>query len=164
MENLNFRKVETEEQKRVFEKRLIESETNLRKKGIHFMWHFEDLVFEKLVRGGGEAYLGFLGEIPVTTVIAFGEDYDVWPDKVGVDSALYLHKITVRPGYGGRGFAHQTLSFMKRVAKEQNKDYLRLDCRSNRDKLKQLYTSFGLEIIGTRQMPFDELALLEMKL
>lgn len=164
MEKLTFIKVETEAQKRLFETLLVESEIALRKKGIPFMWEFADLVYDKLTKNGGEAYMGYLKDIPVTTVIGFDEDFDVWPDKVGVDKAYYLHKITVRPGYGGRGFAHLTLAHMKEVAKEKGKDYLRLDCRYNRDKLKQLYTSFGLEIVGRRQMPFDELALLEMEL
>lgn len=164
MDKLTFLKVETPEQQRLFERLLIDTEKNLREKGVNFMWNFEDLVFEKLTHGGGEAYIGFLGEEPVTTIIGFDEDYDVWPDKVGVDNAMYLHKLTVCKGYGGRGFAQQTLQHMLELARQKGKAYLRFDCRNNRQKLKDLYSGFGMKIVGTRQMPFDELALLEMKL
>lgn len=164
MEKLTFTKVEAPKQQRLFENLLIDTEKNLRAKGVKFMWHFEDLVFDKLVDGGGEAYIGFLGEEPVTTIIGFDEDKNVWPDKVGVDSAMYLHKLTVRKGYGGKGFAQQTLQYMLDLAKKKGKTYLRFDCRNNRQKLKDLYLGFGMKIVGTRQMPFDKLALLEMKL
>lgn len=73
--------------------------------------------------------------------------------------ALYLHKVVVKVGYKNIG----TLIFMvsKDIAKSNNKQYLRLDCVKNNEKLNEIYEKHGFKFVGTGKTTHYEYCLRE---
>lgn len=102
-------------------------------------------------------YLWLEGE---TIVSAFalclhssGEKAVAWEDPDA--NALYLYRFAVHPDYEGRGIAKAMLKQVRRVAKEQGADYLRLFVVDSNLPALHLYTSDGfsrVEGINTEQI------------
>ena len=73
--------------------------------------------------------------------------------------ALYLHKVVVKVGYKNIG----TYIFMvsKHIAKSNNKQYLRLDCVKNNEKLNEIYEKHGFKFVECGKTTHYEYCLRE---
>ncbi len=74
----------------------------------------------------------------------------LWPDAPDGTSG-FLHKLSVRRAYAGRGLALRLLTDAARVCEQEGMRYLRLDCDAKRTKLRALYLSAGFAFAGEKQ-------------
>ena len=70
-------------------------------------------------------------------------DSHYWNDDT--TNAYYLYKIVVKVGY--KNIGKEIFEFAKQIAKENKKDYLRIDCVSSNKKLNQIYNKHGFEYV-----------------
>jgi GNAT superfamily N-acetyltransferase len=70
------------------------------------------------------------------------EDEFFWPDVPGGESA-FVHRLAVRRRFAGRGVSTALLDFAVRTAGALGKNYLRLDCATDRSKLRGFYEAYG---------------------
>jgi len=66
-----------------------------------------------------------------------------WTDKTEKGEALYLRRLAVKRCEGGRNFSKYLLEYAVNQCREKNIKTLRLDTGADREKLMQLYESFG---------------------
>lgn len=66
------------------------------------------------------------------------EDPMYWHD-IAPKTSLFLHKICVHPKYAKQGYSDALLIFFKQMGKERGYPLVRLDVRSHKQKLRQLY-------------------------
>lgn len=72
------------------------------------------------------------------------------PDEIwaGDESqALYIHKLAIRRKYSNQCLGREILELIAKLANNQEKEYLRLDCVAHNTKLRQYYESFGFKFI-----------------
>jgi GNAT superfamily N-acetyltransferase len=69
-----------------------------------------------------------------------------WPEN-SAENAYYFHKFVVKTKFAGQGLSDQILNWVKRYAKDNKQDYVRLDYNENREYLKKMYTRHGFETI-----------------
>jgi GNAT superfamily N-acetyltransferase len=70
------------------------------------------------------------------------EDGIFWPDVDGSSSA-FIHRLAIRRSVAGQGVSSAILNAAVKRAAGLGKEFLRLDCVSNRVKLRAFYESFG---------------------
>ncbi len=115
------------------------------------MWTDDSLTLEGLkeVYNTYETYLVYEEEAVIGGFLLLETDYSYWSEEENKDNAYYVHKLFVLPEFNGRGYAGKIMNEIKDIAKQQGKDYLRLDCRRHNVKLNQLYE--GLEFKFKRE-------------
>ena len=69
-------------------------------------------------------------------------DHEIWPEVPDLDSA-FVHRIAVLRSHAGRGVAQQIIAYAKELARQAERQYLRLDCLADQPKLCGLYESAG---------------------
>lgn len=74
-----------------------------------------------------------------------------WPDD-SPGMALYLHKLGVVPEAQGRGLAQHMLAFAVHETRERGLPLLKLDTAAERTKLRHLYTTYGFQEVGEKQV------------
>ncbi|WP_160690912.1 GNAT family N-acetyltransferase [Clostridium sp. C2-6-12] len=70
-----------------------------------------------------------------------------WNSDENNDSAYYIHKLVIKDGYTGKGYAKDVIEWVKKYSISKCKNYLRLDCYEDREYLKQLYSECGFNLI-----------------
>ncbi len=103
-------------------------------------WPLESLSPEKLLEAyaGDEIHIGYLDDRPVCSVVIQQKDNVFWQGS-NHDDALYLHKLAVVSEYRGTGLAETLVDLVCQRALALGNYHVRLDCRTNRDKLCQFY-------------------------
>ena len=127
------------------------------------MWDLESLSDVSLAQRcqPHEVFVGELAGEPVVTALIQDRDPDIWPDD---GTALIIHKLAVRRGHAGRGFANELLLFAEQRARELGRKWLRLDTDSTRPKLRQFYERAGFTPVGFKTLGRYHLALYEKEL
>lgn len=77
-------------------------------------------------------------------------DKDLWGAVQVDEQIVYLHKLSLKDGYTGRGLASQFLNEIKAFLKEQHpkKNFqIRLDCMADKEFLNKLYQSNGFQLV-----------------
>ena len=77
------------------------------------------------------------------------KDPNYWSDCDKV-KAYYLHHFASK--VGEKGIGKIMINFALEEAKKNNKEYLRLDCVSDNEKLNNYYKSLGFECVGHIKM------------
>lgn len=80
----------------------------------------------------------------IAGVVLLKDKDGYWPD---LENAYYVHHLATSPDYKGLGI--ELLNFALEQAKKDNKDYLRLDCLRDNQKLNQYYESLGFKNVGS---------------
>lgn len=73
--------------------------------------------------------------------------------------ALYLHKVVVKVGY--KNIGKHIFMVSKHIAQSNNKQYLRLDCVKNNEKLNEIYEKHGFKFVGCGKTTHYEYCLRE---
>ncbi len=104
------------------------------------MWNLQYLEQEKFIEKYQQpaCFLASDGEEKIGGFILLEEDSFLWAEQVN-EAAYYLHKLVVRQGYSGKGYAERMIAWVKELAHKEGKKYLRLDCYADREYLRQLY-------------------------
>lgn len=74
-----------------------------------------------------------------------------WPDDLP-GQATYLHKLGVVPERQGQGLSRAVLQHAVQETRGAGRLWLKLDTASDRPKLRHLYTTFGFQEVGERQV------------
>ena len=111
------------------------------------MWSDESLTVQGLeeVYDTYETYLVYEDEDVIGGFLLLEKDYSYWTPEENQDNAYYVHKLFVLPQFNGRGYAGKIMERIKEYAKQEHKDYLRLDCRRHNEKLNHLYESLDFQ-------------------
>lgn len=95
----------------------------------------------------------------------------IWQDKDRND-AIYLHRIVTNPNFKGQRLFEKVLTWAIQFAKQNNREYLRMDTWADNHQLIAYYKSFGFRFIenykttDTEKLPIQNrnlnVALLEL--
>lgn len=140
---------------------LLEVHMDLFGRGIP-LWELSDLTEQALLKNGYTPYLFFADGQPCGTILLGDHDYEYWGDDFG--NVLYIHKLAVHPDYQGHQLSHRFLDFARDEALKRGRDYLRLDCRDDRPRLRHVYESYGFHKVGVMHIEPRQSALYELKI
>jgi GNAT superfamily N-acetyltransferase len=76
-------------------------------------------------------------------------DKHCWPE-IPPDESGFLHKLSVRRKYAGKGLAARLAEHAKQLCAAKGIRYLRLDCDANREGLMALYKSCDFSLVETK--------------
>ena len=108
------------------------------------LWRAEDMTVEKVLPDIGRYFIAEVnGEVAGILKLQL-KDRIFWPDFAEDDSA-YIHRVTVRRSFAGRGISRSMLLWAADHARSLGKKYLRLDCEAGRPRpgLRAVYENFG---------------------
>jgi len=80
------------------------------------------------------------------------------------DKAKYLHSLSVLPQYKNQQFGKSVINLLKINLKEENYTYLRLDCISSNQKLKQYYKNQDFNEVGVTNLGVNSFTLFQYNL
>lgn len=131
---------------------LTEAAEWLRSKGEE-MWTTEQVSAQSLFSeyAPDDMFLGYLDGVPAATMILQEDDDLFWPSTPKGES-LFLHKLSVRRRFADSGLAVEMLNCAKLEAKRRGKNFLRLDCAADREKLCRFYESQGFAKVREQVM------------
>ncbi|RUT68013.1 GNAT family N-acetyltransferase [Flavobacterium cupreum] len=107
---------------------------------------FEKALIEKEIEENRHFIIREEGEIACTFVLTFN-DLIIWKEAAA-DPAVYLHRIATNPKFRGQSYVKKIVEWVKAYAKENGKEYIRLDTHSGNERINQYYTSCGFEYKG----------------
>lgn len=104
-------------------------------------WSLDDVSSEKLlvVYGNDEIFVGYHVDQPVCAVVIQHKD-DIFWQGTNHENSLYLHKLAVTKEFRGSGLAVTLVEMVCQRASELGKHNVRLDCRTNPQKLCEFYS------------------------
>jgi GNAT superfamily N-acetyltransferase len=120
------------------------------------LWALSDLTPEKLTPEvtAGLYFIAFVDSADVGVLRLTFDDPLFWGDVPAVEAA-YVHKLAVRRAYAGGTLSFAMLRWAAGEAKQRGCEYLRLDCRTDRIKLREVYERFGFRYHSDREVgPF----------
>lgn len=88
-------------------------------------------------------------------------DPDYWGER-NVPGYSYLHRLTIRLPYRGRGLGGDLLGYAAKRSKSLQRTGLRLDCWNQNLKLNRLYQSLGFQPQGTGSLNGREFNLYQL--
>ena len=74
-------------------------------------------------------------------------DEQIWGERNN-DAAVYIHRIATNPDFKGKNFIEIIVAWAKAYAKENDKDFVRLDTLGNNSKLIAHYSNSGFNFLG----------------
>lgn len=90
------------------------------------------------------------GSIACIWAVTFS-DAEIWKEK-NSDPAIYIHRIATNPRFRGRNFVSEIVSWAKDYAKQNNKQFIRLDTCGNNLKLISHYCNAGFNFLGIEKL------------
>lgn len=99
-----------------------------------------------------DCFLAYEGEKAAGGFVLMEQDDFLWKEN-SADKAFYVHKLAVREGFSGKGYAHQMVEWIKEYSRLCNKHYVRLDCYEDRPYLMKLYGECGFTGKAVSTMP-----------
>jgi ribosomal protein S18 acetylase RimI-like enzyme len=129
------------------------------------LWKPEELTKKMLLEDITEEdiYIGRENDIPAAAMILRWHDPYFWP-QIGPNQSGFIHKLSVRRAFAGRGLAAEMIAFAEAECQRRNIDWLRLDCAADRPKLSRLYEESGFIQADQRMMGRYNVAFFEKKL
>ena len=78
-------------------------------------------------------------------------DPQIWEDANGDDS-IFIHRIATNPEFRGHNFVKIIVDWAINLAKEQNKQFIRMDTCGKNKGLIQHYQNCGFTFLGTQKL------------
>ncbi len=113
------------------------------------MWDIHKLTKEKILKQYNNPllFLVIYDEKILGCFILIEKDEKNWPESKD-DEAYYLHRLVVRTDFCGKGYSKNIIDWIKEYAKNNNKDYVRIDYDKKREYLDKLYKLNGFVDVG----------------
>ncbi|MGF6597290.1 GNAT superfamily N-acetyltransferase [Paraburkholderia sp. GAS448] len=73
------------------------------------------------------------------------DDPYFWPE-IKAGTSAFVHKLTVRRAWAGKGVSTALLTFAQERTRDLNRPYLRLDCAADRQPLRAVFENFGFTL------------------
>ena len=117
------------------------------------LWKDNELDRDRMLADieAGQFFIGYCNGEPGGTIRYQDEDRKFWPDRP-VGEAAYVHRIAVLRKFSGGALSRALVDWAAERAAGQGKKFLRLDCESDREKLRAVYERFGFEYHSDRQV------------
>lgn len=130
-----------------FSKVLNESATWLNSRN-ETMWKYEDITSEELLKRYymEDMKLCYENEILIGVYILQWHDPLFWPSKPVNESGI-LHKLAVCRTFAGKGYGSKLIESAEILCKERNVSWLRLNCGTFRNRLRNFYESNGFIMV-----------------
>ena len=74
-------------------------------------------------------------------------DPQIWEERNN-DPSIYIHRIATNPNFRGQNLVLEIVKWAKKFAKENNKEYIRMDTVGDNSGLINYYTKCGFEFLG----------------
>jgi GNAT superfamily N-acetyltransferase len=119
------------------------------------LWGIDELTAENLSNPPDEFIVMWDGEQSIAAMtLSFTKnivDKHCWPD-IPPDESGFLHKMSIRRKYAGKGLATLLVKHAKQLCKAKGVRYLRLDCLSDREGLMSFYKNCGFTLVELKTM------------
>lgn len=108
------------------------------------LWRVEELTAERILPdvAAGDFHIADVGGEPAGVVKFTLSDPFFWPELPDGGSA-FIHRVAVRRAFGGTGVAAAMIQFARERARGLGRTHLRLDCASDRARLRAFYERQG---------------------
>ncbi len=148
-----IKKVQTLQEQEIFVDCLREAHQFLLSKQMP-LWTLEMLQTKLLFHEGVTGYLGYIGGEAAATMLLCDSDIEFWGEESEEDSAVYLHKFSVRRKFASTGIPAKMIDAACEIVRQMGREYLRLDCRINRPALTGMYDRLGFERVMVRDFGY----------
>ncbi|MBN1622736.1 MAG: GNAT family N-acetyltransferase [Clostridia bacterium] len=98
-----------------------------------------------------ELFICYLDDEPAGCIKLQERDEMFWPDA-REGEALYVHKLAVKRKYAGLGISGYMLEWAKAQVSHRGRQFLRLDCIADREKLAGFYESQGFVRVDEKKV------------
>jgi GNAT superfamily N-acetyltransferase len=116
-------------------------------KQIVVVWpEFEQQLVETEVAENRQWKLMMEDEITCVWATTFNDE-QIWEER-NADAAVYIHRIATNPRFRGNNFVSIIVNWARQYAKDNSKDFVRLDTLGNNTKLIDYYTNAGFHFLG----------------
>ena len=85
-------------------------------------------------------------QIACSWVTTFSDE-QIWEER-NADPAVYIHRIATNPVFRGNNFVSRIVSWGVAYARQQGKNYVRLDTLDNNTRLIRHYQDAGFQFLG----------------
>jgi hypothetical protein len=109
--------------------------------------------------GAGLFYATDIDGQLVAVVEVRSKPEEIWKNNEA--EALYIHKLAIKREYADGDLGRYILTQIKSKAMQHNINYLRLDCVSHNDRLREYYESCDFKLKGIVETGEVDLALYE---
>lgn len=129
------------------------------------LWKQEELTKENLLASlkPDNFCVGWVGDEAAAAMILQWQDPIFWPD-IKENESGFIHKFCGRRKYAGTGVTKKMFNYAIECCKQNGINYLRLDTKAERTKLRQLYEGFGFKPVGNKIIGNSEFILYELKI
>lgn len=79
------------------------------------------------------------------------DDALIWEER-NVEPSVYMHRIATDSKYRGRNLVVEIVKWAKRFAKENNKEYIRIDTVGENQGLIEYYQKCGFTFLGLKKI------------
>jgi len=86
------------------------------------------------------------GQIACVWATTFNDE-QIWEER-NADAAVYIHRIATNPDFRGNNFVSVIVDWARQYAKNNGKDFIRLDTLGNNTRLIDLYRNAGFNFLG----------------
>src|SRR6187455_710459 len=107
---------------------------------------FEKRFIEKEIKELRQWKLVIENTIACNWAITFS-DKEIWEEKDKNDS-IYIHRIATNPAFRGHRYINKNVQWAREYAKQNGKQFVRLDTLENNTKLIEHYTAAGFQFLG----------------
>lgn len=105
-----------------------------------------NVFFCKIVREFVDNHL----KIACIWAIMFSDEL-IWEQREN-NASIYIHRIATNPNFRGQNLVQKIVDWAKVFAKEQNRQYLRMDTCGKNDRLIQYYEKCGFSFLGMNKL------------
>jgi GNAT superfamily N-acetyltransferase len=118
------------------------------------MWSLEHLEKDSFIKRYDklDCFIAYVDDDPLGGFVLLESDDFLWGPKSHL-GVYYIHKLVVKDGYAGQGYAQKIMSWIDEYARNAGKEKLRLDCYEGRKYLMRLYTECGYHLVNIKMMP-----------
>ena len=119
-------------------------------------WPDEDGRDERIMQAieAGRTWVVWDGAWPAATLTASPNHHGIWPEECGLDSAVYVRRLTVNRNYSGLGLGSQLLDWAGlRAGREYGAGWVRVDVWTTNEKLHDYYKKRGFTYRGLSPIP-----------
>lgn len=127
--------------------RLYTLATNFQKTKLSVHWpQFESSLIETEIAENRQWKIVIDDQVACVWATTF-TDPQIWEER-NEDPAVYIHRIATNPDFRGQNFVLHIVAWAKQYARDNGKQYVRLDTVGNNLGLIALYTKCGFDFLG----------------
>lgn len=124
----------------------IASDFQKGKKEVTVWPDFDRTLVEDEIRENRQWKITIDGEVACVWAITFSDD-KIWENS-DKEAAVYIHRIATNPDFRGNNFVTKIVDWSKEYAKQNEKDFVRLDTTGNNTRLIEHYKKSGFDFLG----------------